>query len=165
MALALVRIDDRLVHGQVVEGWVPHLKIQEVVVVSEEAAGDPTQVMLMRLALPDSVGLQVVGIEPAASTLKGAAAGPRRVMALAPGPQEILALLEKGVAIKDVNIGGLHYMAGKLQLGRAVYLSAPDMKALLAIATRGVQLEGRGIPSDPPVDIDELLLALPGEGG
>jgi mannose/fructose/N-acetylgalactosamine-specific phosphotransferase system component IIB len=135
-----------------------------VVVVSDEAAQDPTQRMLMRLALPDAVGLQVLGLDAAAACLGGAARNPRRVMALAPGPQEILALLERGVAIKDVNVGGLNYMAGKLQLGRAVYLSAPDMKALLAIAKRGVQLEGRGIPSDPPVDIDELLLALPGEG-
>jgi len=60
MPLSLVRIDDRLVHGQVVEGWVPHLKAQQVLVVCDSAAADELQVALMRLALPDAVGLEAL---------------------------------------------------------------------------------------------------------
>ena len=55
MAVVLVRIDDRLVHGQVVEGWLPHVKADEIAVVSDSAADDPTQQILMQLALPDGV--------------------------------------------------------------------------------------------------------------
>ena len=67
MPITLVRIDDRLVHGQVVEGWLPFLRAQRVLVVSDAAASDETQVMLMQLALPDEVELTVLPVAEAAS--------------------------------------------------------------------------------------------------
>lgn len=157
MPIILTRIDDRLVHGQVVEGWVPHTKAEEVVVVSEEAAGDPTQVTLMRIALPDGVGLSVLGLAQAGPRLAAAGADPRRLLVLAPGPAEILGLLEAGVPLKQVNVGGLHYTAGRIQLGRAIFLGAEDRRALKRIGELGVELEGRAVPSDRPVDILALL--------
>ena len=65
MSVALVRIDDRLVHGQVVIGWIPHLNATEILVVSEAAAKDPMQRALMEIALPEGVGLKVMGFTEA----------------------------------------------------------------------------------------------------
>lgn len=158
MNIVLVRIDDRLVHGQVVLGWIPFAGAQLVLVVSEAAAQDETLVALMRMALPDGVDLRVVGVEEGLSLLCGSPArDQRRVLVLAPGPQEVLRLIEGGAAIREVNVGGLHYTAGRVQLGKAIFLSEDDKAALRGISGRGVRLEGRALPSDPAMDIVEMI--------
>jgi len=157
MSIVLVRIDDRLIHGQIVEGWVPYLKIERVVVASAAAAADDVQKALMRLALPEAVELHVEDPVCAARALKEAQTDRYRTLVLTPGPQEILALLDAGVRFDRVNVGGLHYTVGRVQLGRAIFLSEDDKRALRAIAKKGLCVEGRGLPSDREQDIIALL--------
>ena len=157
MAITLLRIDDRLIHGQVVEGWLPQLDVDLVVVVSDAAAADPVQTALMKMALPSSIGLSVLSVADAATALSSPQAAARRILALVPGPEEALALLEKGVTVATINVGGLHFTVGKVQLGRALFLSEKDKAALRAIAARGVRLEGRPLPSDPEENLASML--------
>lgn len=159
MNVVLVRIDDRLVHGQVVLGWIPFVRAELVLVVSETAARDETLVALMSMALPEGVDLRVVGVQEALSLLSESATtrDQRRVLVLAPGPQEVLRLVEGGVAISDVNVGGLHYTAGRVQLGKAIFLSEEDKAALRGINEQGVRLEGRALPNDSAMDIIEMI--------
>lgn len=157
MELALVRIDDRLVHGQVVMGWIPFVRAQVVLVVSETAAADETLVALMQMALPEDVELQVLGVAAAARQLKESAQDRRRVLVLAPGPLEVLRLVEAGVPVSSVNVGGLHYTAGRVQLGKAIFLSEDDKAALHGISRHGVTLEGRALPGDSAIDIVEMI--------
>ena len=157
MAITLLRVDDRLIHGQVVEGWLPFLKADLVVVVSDAAAVDPVQTALMKMALPAAVGLVVTSIEDAPKLLMGPQAAARKILVLVPGPEEALALLKAGVVVDRVNVGGLHFTIGKVQLGRAVFLDEKDKAALLAIAKHGVRLEGRPLPSDPEEDLATML--------
>ena len=91
MDLALLRIDDRLIHGQVVIGWIPHLKTQVVVVACDEAAADATQTMLMEMALPEGIALLVLSVEEAARRLVDGS-DRRRGLVLVPGPREALRL-------------------------------------------------------------------------
>lgn len=157
MPISLVRIDDRLVHGQVVVGWLPFLGVDEIVVVSEAAAKDDTQQTLMQLALPESVTLRCLGIKEAVAYLGSQEAAGKRMLVLAPGPFEVLGMLDRGVKISQVNVGGLHYTAGRVQLGKAIFLSELDKEALREIGRRGVRLEGRAIPSDAELDILKMI--------
>jgi mannose/fructose/N-acetylgalactosamine-specific phosphotransferase system component IIB len=157
MAIALLRVDDRLVHGQVVEGWLPVLKADLIVVVSDSAAADPVQSALMKMAIPPAVGLLVAGVSEAAEALASPQLAKRRALVLVPGPAEALALLKKGVAVERVNVGGLHFTVGKIQLGRALFLDEKDKDALREIAARGVRLEGQPLPSDPEEDLATML--------
>jgi mannose/fructose/N-acetylgalactosamine-specific phosphotransferase system component IIB len=157
MGIALLRVDDRLVHGQVVEGWLPSLKADLIVVVSDAAAADPVQAALMKMAMPPAVGLLVVGVSAAADALASPQLAARRALVLVPGPAEALALLKKGVAVDRVNVGGLHFTVGKVQLGRALFLDEKDKAALREISARGVRLEGQPLPSDPEEDLALML--------
>lgn len=157
MGIALLRVDDRLVHGQVVEGWLPSLKADLILVVSDAAAADPVQAALMKMAMPPAVGLLVLGVAAAAEALASPQLTARRALVLVPGPAEALALLQKGVAVDRVNVGGLHFTIGKVQLGRALFLDEKDKEALRAIAARGVRLEGQPLPSDPEEDLAVML--------
>jgi mannose/fructose/N-acetylgalactosamine-specific phosphotransferase system component IIB len=152
-----VRIDDRLVHGQVVEGWIPFLRADLVLVASDAAAQDETQSILMRLALPDEVELCVMKAAKAARHPAFAEAGARRTLVLVDGPLAALELLEAGARFDEVNVGGLHYTAGRVQLGKAIFLSAADEEALRGIAARGVRLSGRALPDDPVLDVLALI--------
>ncbi len=157
MTIALLRVDDRLVHGQVVEGWLPFLGADLVAVVSDAAAADRVQTALMKMALPPAVGLVCLKVADAPAALSAPPAAARKVLILVPAPAEALALLEKGVVVDRVNVGGLHFTVGKVQLGRALFLDEKDKKALQAIAARGVRLEGRPLPSDPEEDLGAIL--------
>jgi mannose/fructose/N-acetylgalactosamine-specific phosphotransferase system component IIB len=157
MPIALLRIDDRLIHGQVVEGWLPRLQADLVAVVSDAAADDPIQTALMKMALPPGVGLLVLRVAEAAAALSAPQASARRILILVPGPEEALSLLERGVAVDRVNVGGLHFTVGKVQLGRALFMNEKDKAALRAISARGVRLEGRPLPSDPEENLASML--------
>ncbi len=76
---------------------------------------------------------------------------------LVPGPAEALSLVENGVAVNRVNVGGLHYTVGKVQLGRALFLDEKDRLALRALAARGIRLEGRALPADAEEDLTAAL--------
>jgi mannose/fructose/N-acetylgalactosamine-specific phosphotransferase system component IIB len=156
MNIVLVRIDDRLIHGQVVIGWIPHLKAEAVVVASDAAAADATQCALMEMAMPEGVALMVLPVAEAAKRLADEGDS-RRVLGLVPGPQEAHRLLELGVRFTELNVGGLHYTAGRVQLGKAIFLSPEDRDALRAISRRGVSLQGRALPGDAVLDILDLL--------
>jgi PTS system mannose-specific IIB component len=155
--LSLVRIDDRLVHGQVVEGWIPHLHAEVVVVASDSAAEDPTQIALMGMALPEKIELFVLPVAQAARHPALAPGYAKRVLLLAPGPREALALVESGAVFSRVNVGGLHYSAGRVQLGKAIFLDEQDLEALKKLSKLGVRLEGRALPGEKETDLLGLI--------
>ena len=152
--IILYRVDDRLVHGQVVEGWVPHLRAEELAVVSDEIAGDEMRRTIMRFATPEGVELKIMTVDEAAVYLPEAEKSGKKVLLLLPGLSEARALLAKGVKIPELNIGGMHYSAGKnLSIGKAIFLNEADCAALKALSAAGVKIEGRGVPSDTPLNL------------
>lgn len=156
--IILYRVDDRLVHGQVVEGWVPHLRAEELAVVSDEIAGDEMRRTIMRFATPDGVDLRIMTVAEAAAYLPEAEKSPRKVLLLLPGLSEAVALSRGGLRIPSLNIGGMHYSAGKnLSIGKAIFLNDEDCASLKALAAAGIVIEGRGVPSDKPVDLMEAI--------
>ena len=157
MGVTLLRIDDRLVHGQVVEGWVPFLQVDLVVVVSDAAAADEIQMALMKMALPPSVGLLALRVADAVSALTSPKISARKALVLVPSPTEALSLIEKGLAVDRINVGGLHYTVGKVQLGRALFLDEKDRLALRELSDRGVRLEGRALPADVEENLSAVL--------
>jgi mannose/fructose/N-acetylgalactosamine-specific phosphotransferase system component IIB len=157
MGVTLVRIDDRLIHGQVVEGWIPHLKVDLVIVASDAAAGDEIQTALMKMALPSTIGLLVLPVSEAAEVLSSKKLASRATLVLVPGPAEALELIEKGAPVTRINVGGLHYTVGKVQLGRALFLDEKDRLALRALTAKGVKLEGRSLPNDVEEDLTTAL--------
>lgn len=159
MSVVFTRIDDRLIHGQVVEGWIPFLDINEVVVISDESAKNDMTRTLMRMSLPDEVGLEIFGAEDGAQYLASAKDknGGSRTLVLAPGPAEVVALVNRGFQPVSVNVGGMHYSIGKTQIGRAIFLDGRDIESLKALAASGIKLEGRGVPTDEEADVLALL--------
>lgn len=157
MGMVLVRIDDRLIHGQVVENWMKFLKINHVVVVNDFVASDRMQKTLFSMAVPDHAQTSILTIAQAKEAiLNGRFEGDRAMLLLA-SPQDVLNLINKGVRIKEVNVGGMHYSPDKKQILKAISVSKEDIRAFQKLDKLGVRLEARMVPDDEKIDIIETI--------
>jgi mannose/fructose/N-acetylgalactosamine-specific phosphotransferase system component IIB len=157
VAVELLRIDDRLVHGQVVEGWVKALRINSMVVASDTVEADDTQKALYFLAAPHGVELLCFKLSEAAAHWKRGDWKKTRVLVLVSTPVDALALYQAGAPITSVNLGGLHFRAGRVQVLKGISLDDQDVRALKVLASHGVLVEARALPLDEPVDMVQYL--------
>ena len=158
MSLILARIDDRLIHGQVIVGWARYLDPEVILVVSDLVAEDPKQAALFRLAAPASLIIHVFGMDQAVSWLNTPEAKKKRVMILFPSPREAAGLVERGIELKSINIGGLRYEEGKHQVMKAVSLSQDDINYFRTLSGKGIELEVRPAFSDEKKDLNPFLI-------
>lgn len=157
MPVVLIRIDDRLVHGQVIEGWLKSIRATHIVVASDAVAQDETQKALYLLAVPQGIRLSCLTLAETALAWRNGKWKQERVLILVSSPKDVLSLLENGITISSVNVGGLHFREGRVQVLKAVSLDDVDVAALKAIADRKVFLEARPLPLDEPIDLARYL--------
>lgn len=153
MSVDLVRIDDRLVHGQVVEGWARALRVERLVVASDDVAADDTQTALYGLAVPQGVELECLGVEEAAKRWKMGAWKQGKTLLLVAGPQDVLRLLDAGAPLETVNVGGMHFREGRIQVLKAISVDEDDVKAFRRLCQEGIVMEARPLPLDEPIDL------------
>lgn len=157
MSVVLVRIDDRLIHGQVVENWMKFLKIDHVVVVNNFVASDRMQKALFSMAVSDHAKISILTITQAKEAILNGQFERDRAMLLLVSPQDVLSLIDKGVRIKEVNVGGMHYSPDKKQILKAISVSKEDMQAFQELDKLGIHLEARMVPDDEKIDIMEII--------
>jgi mannose/fructose/N-acetylgalactosamine-specific phosphotransferase system component IIB len=155
LSLALVRVDDRLIHGQVLLGWGPALEPARYVVVDDGLASDPFERALLE-ASASGTPVEVLGIELAAPRLAALALAPEAtvvlVRALPEAARLAAALARLGAAPPAINLGGLHYAPGKSRVHDAVYLDHADRAALAALAALDVRIVVQDVPATRPFD-------------
>lgn len=153
MSVVLVRIDDRLVHGQVVEGWLKSIHATAIVVASDQVAADEMQKALYLLAVPQGIKLSCLSIREAAEAWSSSGWKKDRVLVLISSPQDVVALIKNGAQIPSVNVGGMHYREGRLQILKAVSVDDKDIAAFRTLIQGGVFLEARPLPLDEPIEL------------
>ena len=157
MSLVLVRIDDRLIHGQVVEGWLRVIQAQRIVVGSEEAASDPFQISLMKLAVPADIKVEVLGIAPLAESLKRDDWAEERVLLLLPGLKEARRLVDAGVELPAINLGGLHDAPGRRLRTPSLSLNGEDVEDIRYLLGKKILIETRALPGDEKISVEVYL--------
>jgi mannose/fructose/N-acetylgalactosamine-specific phosphotransferase system component IIB len=144
------RLDDRLIHGQVVVGWRQHLRFEAIHVVDDEVARDPFLRDVLRAAAPAGVAVEVYAAKEAADAL--AASSSRMVLLLVKRPQTALALLEAGVPLVQLNVGNLAPAPGSTRAVRAISLTPSHAAALDELAERGVRVTLQPTLDDPAIE-------------
>ncbi len=162
MSVVLARVDSRLVHGQVLEAWVPLLRAEVLLVVDSELVSDPLQQMLVQGYARSSLDVRLVSPEEARDQLAGSLAC-RRVLLLFPGVAQALEAHRAGVAFDRLNLGNVHPRDASRPVTRSVYLTDDDRAALCELVARGVAVEARAIPADRSPS--EAVLCGTGAGG
>jgi mannose/fructose/N-acetylgalactosamine-specific phosphotransferase system component IIB len=153
----IVRIDDRLIHGQVTAGWVRPLGIEKIIVANDKIVQDSFQKEIYTLAVPPGVEVQILSVEDAVFAVKDSNTN-KKTIVLVNSTHDALRLIQGGVNIKTINVGGLHYEPGKYQMTSYIFLSDEDIKNILAIIEKGVILEGQEIPGSPKMNLNSLIL-------
>jgi PTS system mannose-specific IIB component/fructoselysine and glucoselysine-specific PTS system IIB component len=158
MSVELFRIDDRLIHGQVVVGWGQTLGIAFIVLADDEVRANDWEQELYRMGVPPSVDVIFASVDEAASRLPEWQADTRRSIVLTGdvGSMTRLAAKSNG-ALKRVNVGGVHYREGRRERLRYVYLTDEEANALLRLAQSGVDVSAQDVPTGTRVGSAELL--------
>ncbi len=155
--LSLVRVDDRLLHGQVVLNWVRALRPQRLAVVID---GDPADADLQRAILgavaPREISLWVGRAADLGSALLESNIPPNKIMVLLPNPLVARALYDAGVHYEALNLGCLGAAPGRVRVGAQVSLSRIEMEALRYLASKGVAVTTQALPGDAPVSLEDL---------
>ncbi len=149
------RIDNRLVHGQVIEAWVPYVGADYLVVANDELAADPFRQQIISLAVPQRIIIHFVSIAELNCLL--GRLGSEEVMVLLADCQDAVRAYSSGVDMKQLNIGNLHYSQGKTQLLPHVAVSELDFSNLRNLAAHDVKLDFRCIPSESVRSIDDFF--------
>jgi len=148
VTIKVVRIDDRLVHGQIVQGWLKTIQVDKILVVSDEVANDEMQQVLLSMAVPSSVKLIIKNIKDASYEISNDVYEKDNLMILFSNPQDIVKLIKNGIKFQSVNIGGMHFVHGKKQLLPNLSVDKTDIEAFLKLIECGIELETRALPQD-----------------
>ncbi len=155
--IALVRVDNRLIHGQILEAWLPALRARRVLVADDEAARSPLSRAALTLALPDDIPAEVVPVESA--DWAGAAAAPVPVLVLFREVEALRRAFGRGLSpsiAPKVNLGNVHFGPGRRPITPSLFLREEELLMLRDLAAAGFRVEARAIPSDSPTDVEEM---------
>ncbi|MEN4538941.1 PTS mannose transporter subunit IIAB [Pantoea agglomerans] len=157
MKIGLTRIDDRLIHGQVATRWTKETNVQRIIVVSDEVANDHVRKTLLTQVAPPGVTAHVVDVDKMVRVWNNPKYGQDRVMLLFTNPTDVLRVVEQGVDIKTVNIGGMAFRQGKTQVNNAVSVDEKDIAAFRKLNERNIELEVRKVSSDQKLKMMDLI--------
>ena len=155
--IALVRVDDRLIHGQVVVKWLKHLNCKDILIVDNALVQDEFMQRVLHMAAPSDVRVRVMTVRDAVRELRLPTGDEGHLLVLVRSPQTALELLNGGVSFAALNVGGMAAAVGTTRLFKSVSATREQMAALAAAKGRGVYVYLQMVPEERPVDISELL--------
>jgi mannose/fructose/N-acetylgalactosamine-specific phosphotransferase system component IIB len=158
VTLVLNRIDDRLIHGQVVVGWGQPLDVKFIVLVDDAVAASDWEQELYRMGVPPEMEVRFHSAADAAPLLDGYRTEARPGILLTGDIATMHSLVEHG-GVREVNVGGIHHRSGRIKHLRYVFLTPEEQEGLAALATLGAVVTAQDVPAARAVPLGELLAA------
>lgn len=157
MRIKLARIDDRLIHGQVATVWAKEAKAERIIVVSREVMNDEIRKTLVKQAAPPGIKINVVDPEKAVKVYQNPKYENNTVFYLFTNPMEVVEMVQFGVPIQTINIGGMQFKTGRTQVTKAVSVNEEEVEAFRLLTKLGVELDLRVVATDPKGNFEEKL--------
>ncbi len=154
--IVLVRIDERLIHGQVATQWCGAVGANLLLVANDAVAGDTFRQGLMNMAAPGYAQTRYFTIDKTIAVI-GKASPAQHIAIICDNPTDVLKLVEGGVPIKKVNIGNMHMHEGKRQVATSVAVDDKDVAAFKKMQELGVELEIRRVPDLASEPVEKLF--------
>lgn len=153
----LARVDTRLLHGQVATGWTHTTHPNRIIVVSDTVRQDKLRTNMIKQAAPNGVKVSVAPIKNMVKANNDPRFGDTRALVLFETVEDALATIKAGVDIKEINLGSSAYKEGKVNVTKALSFDQTDVDAIKELQNMGVKFDVRGVPSDQPANIDDLI--------
>jgi PTS system mannose-specific IIB component len=155
MTIALARVDNRLVHGQILAAWAPALDADVLLVVDDEAAHNTLVRSAMEMAIPPELQFEVTPVAEAAAALR-ALPPKKRVLLLVRDVADAAHAVESGLPLTALNLGNVHFSHGRQAITQAVHLSPVELGQLSGLESRGIAVELRTLPRDTPLSLADI---------
>lgn len=152
-----VRIDDRLIHGQVAAVWSLSTKATRIMVVDDQVVHDPVNKEALKMACPQQCKLSILTAAKAAANLSAGKYEGEKVFIVAKSPKTIRDIIDHGYAIEAVNIGNMGGKQNTKMLKKAVSVSEEDIENFKYLADHGVKVSAQMVPTDEAIDFMKLI--------
>lgn len=156
MGIKLVRIDDRLIHGQVATTWIKDYAIEQVLIINDKVANDPIQKSVVGLAVPPGVKVLVFGVNQFINILKKNEIK-KTTMLLFTTSTDVLKVVEGGGDIKEINAGGMRFNSTRKRLTKAISVTPEEEQAFVKLMGKGIQVKVQMVPKDDSVNFSDLI--------
>lgn len=156
MTLALYRIDDRLIHGQVVVGWGQPLNASFIVLVDDEVFSSDWEQDLYRMGVPPQIEVIFASVDQAAAQLTTWEADERVGILLVGDIDTAVALAQRAPQVRSFNVGGVHHRTGRRERLRFVYLTDDEAAKLRQLAAGGVEVTAQDVPTARAIPVGEF---------
>jgi fructoselysine and glucoselysine-specific PTS system IIB component len=155
--IKLVRVDHRLLHGQVVFTWVKFLGTDCILIANDEVAKDELRMSALRLSKPGGIKLVIKSIDDSAEALLSGVTDKYALMIILETIDDAFRLTEKTDVIRTINLGGTKAAEGRRQISKAIFISDDDCKKLKAMIEKGIGFYVQMIPNEVSQDITNLI--------
>lgn len=156
MSVVLVRVDDRLIHGQVVVGWAQALRIDRIVLVDDDIAVSEWEQELFGLGVPPDLEVQFTSVSEAGAEFGAWMADSKRTIVLIGDVDSLRRLVETESGISKVNLGGVHQSEGRIQRLPYLYLRDDELSTLAELEREGLEITAQDVPTAKPVALKGL---------
>lgn len=157
MSIVLTRIDNRLIHGQVLESWVPYTQADCLVVANDETAATPLRRMMMEASVPSRMRIEIGTVAEISSLFSSRALDEFNVLLLFASTTDALRAYRCGLAYSCLNLGNLHAGVGKERLSCTIFIDQQGLDDLAQLEDAGVTISARCIPADSERSWRKLL--------
>jgi mannose/fructose/N-acetylgalactosamine-specific phosphotransferase system component IIB len=156
MTVAVYRVDDRLVHGQVVIGWGQPLNLKFIVLVDDGVAASDWERDLYRMGVPPEIELIFSSADEAIRQLPGWRSEARNGLVLTADVSTMAALCTGAPPVERVNLGGVHHKPGRTPRLPYVYLTDDEFRVLEGMQAAGITIAAQDLPTSPPIPLEQL---------
>lgn len=139
------RIDDRLIHGQVITAWTKYYELEKIIIIDNQVASDPVQCQVIDAVAPSNLSVKVLNNEAGYKEISNSK---KNTLVLVKYPETILNLLNFGIDINEVIIGGMQFKNGRKQIMKTISITSKEAKDFMDIDAEGVELTVQIVPTD-----------------
>lgn len=155
--IALARIDDRLIHGQIVTAWCRTTSVTTILIADDSLVKDSFTQRLLKAAAPPDISVMIMSIEMAGVFLKEDAEPKERIMLLTKTPEAMEKLADDGVAFQTIVLGGMGMKPGRNRFNKNVSASPEEVACMKRIVDRGIDMQYQLVPREIPIKIKSLF--------
>ena len=156
--IVLARVDERLIHGQVITSWLKLCDVNAIVIIDDASATNAFLKRILFAAAPKNIALQVLTEAEAADYLKQDAPAGERVLLLAKTPGPMLKTIKSGIELKEITLGNMSGAAGRKRFNKNIFATEQEVQDFRDIVASGTDIYCQMVPSDAKDDIKKLLV-------
>lgn len=152
-----IRIDDRLIHGQVATRWSTGLKVNRIMVIDDAVAANDAEKAIVRMAAPAGINTSILPFEKAVANIQNGNYEGQRVMLIVKSPVILARMLDAGVDLLPVNIGNMSNRPGTTQYKKSISMTEEEKAAVDKLLASGIKVTAQMVPDDPDVSIESFF--------